>query len=60
MNKIRKSVMGVLCFNNEYLFVKRQDYLSVFPGYTSFPGGKVEKDDDCELPPMFKVFQASS
>ncbi len=23
----------------------RQDYLSVFPGYTSFPGGKVDKED---------------
>ena len=56
MNKIRKSVMGVLCFEDEYLFVKRQNYLSVFPGYTSFPGGKVEKEDDCDLPSMLKGF----
>ena len=58
MNKVRKSVMGVLCFNDEYLFVKRQNYLTVFPGYTSFPGGKVEKEDDCNLPSMLEGFSS--
>ena len=56
MNKIRKSVMGVLCFEEEYLFIKRQNYLDVFPGYTSFPGGKVESSDTCELPEMLRSF----
>ena len=27
----------------EFLFIKRQTHLNVFPGYTSFPGGKVDK-----------------
>ena len=56
MSKIKKSVMGVLCVGDEYLFVKRQNYLTVFPGYTSFPGGKVEIDDSCDPPSMLKIF----
>ena len=43
--KMRKSVMGVLSVNGEVLFVRRQNFLNVFPGYTSFPGGKVDKTD---------------
>ena len=42
---MKKSVMGVLIFRDELLVVKRQDYLQAFPGYSSFPGGKVEKLD---------------
>jgi len=56
VNKIRKSVMGVLCHEDEYLFVRRQNYLNVFPGYTSFPGGKVERSDTCDLPNLLKDF----
>ena len=37
--------MGVLSVNGEVLFVRRQNFLNVFPGYTSFPGGKVDKTD---------------
>ena len=58
MSKIRQSVMGVLCVGEEYLFIKRQNYLNVFPGYTSFPGGKVERDDDCNPPEMLSEFSA--
>ena len=58
MSKIRQSVMGVLCVGEEYLFIKRQNYLNVFPGYTSFPGGKVEREDDCNPPAMLSEFSA--
>jgi endoribonuclease LACTB2 len=37
------STQAQTCFS-----MKRQDYLSVFPGYTSFPGGKVDKLDISE------------
>ena len=59
MSKIRQSVMGVLCVGDEYLFIKRQNYLNVFPGYTSFPGGKVEHTDDCDLPPILASFSSN-
>ncbi|MBC97789.1 MAG: hypothetical protein CME63_08565 [Halobacteriovoraceae bacterium] len=44
---MRESVSAVfISRKNKTLFsMKRQDYLSVFPGYTSFPGGKVDKSD---------------
>jgi len=40
--------MGVLSFEEEILLVKRQDYLNAFPGYSSFPGGKVEDGENPE------------
>ena len=56
MSKIKKSVLGVLSVGEEYFFVKRQNFLTVFPGYTSFPGGKVELDDSCDLPKSLTAF----
>lgn len=57
--KLRESVSAVFVSrktpniadeNPPLLFtIKRQDYLSVFPGYTSFPGGKVDKEDKEKL-----------
>ena len=53
--KLRESVSAVFVSKespeaeqaiNPLIFtIKRQNYLSVFPGYTSFPGGKVDKED---------------
>ncbi len=44
---MRESVSAVfISLKNQTCFsMKRQEYLSVFPGYTSFPGGKVDKED---------------
>lgn len=44
---MRESVSAVfIATSKETCFsMRRQDYLSVFPGYTSFPGGKVDKGD---------------
>ena len=59
MGKIRKSVMGILCVGEQYLFIKRQNFLRVFPGYTSFPGGKVESDDDSSSLKKLKSFPSN-
>lgn len=48
MNKVRKirdAVTGVLVYQDEIFVIKRQEYLLAFPGYTAFPGGKVDKED---------------
>ncbi len=44
---MRESVSAVFISQKEQtcFAMQRQDYLSVFPGYTSFPGGKVDKED---------------
>ncbi len=44
---MRESVSAVFISSrdNTCFSMKRQEYLSVFPGYTSFPGGKVDKED---------------
>ena len=42
---MRQSVLGVLEVDGEFLFIKRQTNLNIFPGYTSFPGGKVDKNE---------------
>jgi ribonuclease/clavin/mitogillin len=44
---MRESVTAIF-FNKKsgnIFTIKRQNYLKVFPGYTSFPGGKVDKTD---------------
>lgn len=45
MSKIFDAVSLVLCCGEEIFAVQRQNFLSAFPGYWAFPGGKVEKDD---------------
>lgn len=45
---MRKAVSVVFTCGQKIFSVKRQDYLSVFPGYLAFPGGKVDKSDSSE------------
>lgn len=42
---MRESVSAIFVFEEEIFSIKRQNYLSVFPGYCAFPGGKVDKSD---------------
>lgn len=42
---MRESVTAILVFGEEVFSIKRQNYLSAFPGYTAFPGGKVDQAD---------------
>lgn len=46
--KMRKAVSLVFVCSDRVFIIKRQNYLRFFPGYTAFPGGKVDKEDgDC-------------
>jgi len=45
MKRIPESVLVIFKYQRELYFITRQNHLRVFPGYTSFPGGKVEKSD---------------
>lgn len=48
---MKESVSAVFVTKNSVFFIKRQNYLPVFPGYYATPGGKVDKTDpDTELP----------
>lgn len=42
---MRESVTAILYCEGEILFVRRRPELKAFPGYTSFPGGAVEKGE---------------
>tara|TARA_R110000868_G_scaffold38661_1_gene135012 strand:+ start:13729 stop:15000 length:1272 start_codon:yes stop_codon:yes gene_type:complete len=42
---MRQAVTAVLTCKNKVFAIKRQNHLSVFPGYTSFPGGKLDKGE---------------
>lgn len=44
---MREAVTAVFFHRESHkiFIIDRQDYLSVFPGYTAFPGGKVDKKD---------------
>ncbi|MCP4913045.1 MAG: MBL fold metallo-hydrolase [Oligoflexia bacterium] len=42
---MRKAVTVIFEFEGKILTIERQPNLSVFPGYTAFPGGKVDKSD---------------
>ncbi len=42
---MKESVSAVFAINDEVYFIKRQNYLSVFPGYHATPGGKVDQTD---------------
>jgi len=44
-SKIRDAVSLVFVHDEKIFSIVRQNYLRVFPGYTAFPGGKVDKDD---------------
>lgn len=45
MSKIIDAVSIVMTCGNEIFAIQRQNFLSAFPGYWAFPGGKVEKED---------------
>ena len=45
---MRESVSAVFATFEKVFFIKRQNYLSVFPGYYATPGGKVDKTDSEE------------
>ena len=42
---MRKSVSAIFTHRDKIFYITRQNYLSVFPGYTAFPGGKVDKNE---------------
>ncbi len=39
------SVAAVFCCQGRVFAVRRQSHLDFFPGYDSFPGGKIDRDD---------------
>ncbi len=43
--KIIDSVAAVFCQGGEVFSVRRQSHLDAFPGYDSFPGGKIDRSD---------------
>jgi ribonuclease/clavin/mitogillin len=43
--KIIDSVAAVFCHEERIFAVRRQSHLSAFPGYESFPGGKIDRED---------------
>jgi ribonuclease/clavin/mitogillin len=45
---MRESVSAVFVTSEKVFFIKRQNYLAVFPGYYATPGGKVDKSDSEE------------
>jgi glyoxylase-like metal-dependent hydrolase (beta-lactamase superfamily II)/8-oxo-dGTP pyrophosphatase MutT (NUDIX family) len=42
---IRDAVSLVFVFEDKLFSIVRQNFLKAFPGYTAFPGGKVDKED---------------
>jgi glyoxylase-like metal-dependent hydrolase (beta-lactamase superfamily II)/8-oxo-dGTP pyrophosphatase MutT (NUDIX family) len=42
---MKESVAVILSHQDKIYCIKRQNYLKVFPGYFSFPGGKVDESD---------------
>lgn len=48
---MKESVSAVFVTKKSVFFMKRQNYLPVFPGYYATPGGKVDKtDSEAEIP----------
>jgi ribonuclease/clavin/mitogillin len=45
---MRESVSAVFTTSDEVYFIKRQNYLAVFPGYHATPGGKVDSTDKAD------------
>jgi glyoxylase-like metal-dependent hydrolase (beta-lactamase superfamily II)/8-oxo-dGTP pyrophosphatase MutT (NUDIX family) len=45
MDNIRRAVSLVFVHHKDIFTIVRQNYLRAFPGYTAFPGGKVDKED---------------
>ena len=45
MKKSRLAVSAIFQYKEKIYYIKRQNHLRSFPGYTSFPGGKIDKED---------------
>lgn len=45
MKKPKLAVSAIFHFEGQVYLIKRQNHLRSFPGYLSFPGGKVDKED---------------
>lgn len=43
--KLKEAVIVILNAKDKVFIIKRQNYLKAFPGYTTFPGGKVDQED---------------
>ena len=43
---MRNAVAAIFTCQNEIFSITRQTYLRAFPGYTAFPGGKVDEGDE--------------
>ncbi|MCK4509261.1 MAG: MBL fold metallo-hydrolase [Desulfuromonadales bacterium] len=43
--KIIDSVAAVFCHDGNVFSIRRQSYLNAFPGYDTFPGGKIDRED---------------
>ncbi|MDD0853338.1 MBL fold metallo-hydrolase [Halobacteriovorax sp. GB3] len=43
---MRKSVVAAIQFEDQLFYIKRSEKLSVFPGYLSFVGGKVDRGEN--------------
>ncbi len=45
---MRQAVTAVFTCGPQVFVIKRQEHLAAFPGYSSFPGGKVDRDETVE------------
>lgn len=53
---MRESISAIFTSGEKVFSIRRQNYLKAFPGYTAFPGGKVDKEDhtsEIEVPSVF-------
>ncbi len=59
MSKIVDAVTAVLICDGELLITRRQPFMRSFPGYDSFPGGKVDAEDaeGTELPAAWAAIE---
>lgn len=59
MSRIVDAVTAVLLHRGQLLVVKRQPFLRAFPGYSAFPGGKVDPEDaqGDPLPAAWQAFE---
>ena len=46
---MKQAVTAVFTCRDEVFVIKRQNHLAAFPGYTSFPGGKVDSGETLEV-----------
>jgi len=55
---MRNAVAAIFTHDKEIFSITRQMYLKAFPGYTAFPGGKVDEGDEAFAPdhPLMRDF----